>query len=281
VPPEINFGGELMLLGYNLRPATVEAGGLFDWTSIGRRRKKLTTEYSAYAHIKDAQSTLWSPKDGPRPGGYWDYPPTTTWPLDEYAQDSYQIQVLPGTPSGEYDLVVGAFSKATLEGLDVVDERGVAVGTSIENPMQVNLGDQATFLGYDLDTTEVKPGGALHLTLYWQARGEIKRWYKVFTHLLDDQGRIWAQKDSVPVAGERPTTGWMEGEVIVDQYELVVDPEASGGDYVLEVGMYEEGAGRRLRVLNEGGQTVVFYSSLSLANFVATGYRSGQSAIAP
>jgi hypothetical protein len=412
VPLEVNFGGEMMLLGYDLYPSTVESGKTFRLDLYWKAQRKLTVEYSAYARLKDAQSNLWSPKDSGRPGGYRDYPLTTTWPLDEYAQDSYQILVLPGTPSGEYDLVIGAFSKATLEELDVLDEQGVSVDTSlavgkltvarprkppsieeleiqhpiaigfkeelellgynmdrpavqagegvhltlfwrslkemdqpytvllllvdegggiaaretfpiaseaypttqwqagevvrsqhyllvpadasagrhrlqlavidqegmsltaamdlieleievperrmtlpvIKNPMEINLGNEVTFLGYDLGTPVIKPGDTLRLILYWQARREIDGWYKVFTHLLDDEARIWAQKDSVPVAGTRPTMGWVKGEVIVDEYELVVKPDAPGGDYILEVGMYEEGTGQRLSVLNEEGQ---------------------------
>ena len=127
---------------------------------------------------------------------------------------------------------------------------------SIENPMEINLGDEVLFLGYDLSATVVKPGDTLRLTLYWQARRETTGWYKAFTHLLDDENRIWAQKDSVPAGGARPTTGWVKGEVIVDEYELAVDPGAPGGDYILEIGMYEEGTAQRLSVLNEEGQAV-------------------------
>jgi hypothetical protein len=136
-----------------------------------------------------------------------------------------------------------------------VPERRMTLPTVV-NPMEINLGDEVTFLGYDLSAAVVKPGDTLRLTLYWQARREIAVWYKVFTHLLDDEDRIWAQKDSVPVGGMRPTTGWVRGEVIVDEYELAVDPDAPGGDYILEVGMYEEGTGQRLRVLDEEGQVV-------------------------
>jgi len=46
------------------------------------------------------------------------------------------------------------------------------------------------------------------------------------------------------------------GEVIVDEYELTVESNAHGGDYVLEIGMYEEGTNLRLGVLNEEGQIV-------------------------
>lgn len=136
-----------------------------------------------------------------------------------------------------------------------VPERRMTLPT-IENPMEIKLGDEVIFLGYDLRTTVVKPGDTLRLTLYWQARRKTTGWHKVFTHLLDDRERIWAQKDSVPVGGTRPTTGWVSGELIVDEYELVVESGAPGGDYILEVGMYEDGTGQRLRVLNEGGQAV-------------------------
>ena len=123
-----------------------------------------------------------------------------------------------------------------------------------EHPMQVEFEWAVHFLGYSLRPEGVKAGDHLALTLYWQARMGIAGWYKVFTHLLDDEARIWAQKDSVPVGGTRPTTGWVKGEVIVDEYELAVDADAPGGDYILEVGMYEEGTGLRLRALNEEGQ---------------------------
>jgi hypothetical protein len=42
----------------------------------------------------------------------------------------------------------------------------------------------------------------------------------------------------------------------VDEYELVVKPDAPGGDYILEIGMYEEGTGQRLYVLDEDGRVV-------------------------
>ena len=48
----------------------------------------------------------------------------------------------------------------------------------------------------------------------------------------------------------------MKGEIIVDKYELTVEPGAPGGDYILEIGMYEEGTGQRLSVLNEKGQAI-------------------------
>jgi len=88
--------------------------------------------------------------------------------------------------------------------------------------------------------------------------------YKVFSHLLDSEGCIWGQRDSVPRKGNYPTTGWLPGEVIVDKYEIPVQSDAPSGEYRIEIGMYDletmarlpafDGEGRRLaedRVLLE------------------------------
>jgi hypothetical protein len=100
----------------------------------------------------------------------------------------------------------------------------------------------------------VAPGGAVQLTLYWLATGRLDKSYKVFTHLLDASERIAAQQDNVPVGGQRPTTGWVSGEIIVDPYTLTVKPDAAPGDYVLEIGLYEAITGDRLPVRAAAGQ---------------------------
>ena len=49
---------------------------------------------------------------------------------------------------------------------------------------------------------------------------------------------------------------WMVGEVIVDVYAIVVNPDTPMGEYILEVGMYEAATGRRLPVSDPAGNVV-------------------------
>ncbi len=122
----------------------------------------------------------------------------------------------------------------------------------------------------DLDATVVEPGGVLHLTLYWQAKAQMEKSYTVFTHLLDTGGHIRAQQDSVPVHGARPTTGWFPGEVIRDDYELIVEADAPPGDYIIEVGLYDanDPTFPRLPVLDEAdriiGDKVIIVSGIQV-----------------
>jgi uncharacterized membrane protein len=123
----------------------------------------------------------------------------------------------------------------------------------IQYALQANLVDQVKLLGYDLDSTKLKPGRTLHLTLYWQALASMEQPYTVFTHLLDEDNQIWGQKDGIPGNGMRPTTGWAEGEIIIDQYDIPIQVDAPPGQYTLEIGLYDLVTGQRLSVKSEDG----------------------------
>ena len=130
-------------------------------------------------------------------------------------------------------------------------------------PVNANLGDKVELAGYRL-TTDVAspqsgilttaPNTALRLTLYWRVLAPMEVSYTVFTHLLDANGQLWAQKDTPPVRGSYPTTEWRGGETIVDKYDIVIPPDAPAGQYELEVGLYEATTGQRLPLLDETGQ---------------------------
>ena len=122
----------------------------------------------------------------------------------------------------------------------------------IEQHVEANLGDRIRFLGYNIEGS-LRPGDNLHLTLFWQALSKMDRDYTVFTHLVDGEGRIWGQKDSPPVYGFYPTSWWEEGEIVCDQYNLVISPDAPLGEYWIEVGMYLPQTGERLAVRGEEG----------------------------
>jgi hypothetical protein len=55
---------------------------------------------------------------------------------------------------------------------------------------------------------------------------------------LDEEGFLRAQIDSYPVSGFRPTSSWLEGEVIRDNYGLMLPSDLPSGDYNLISGMY-------------------------------------------
>jgi len=119
----------------------------------------------------------------------------------------------------------------------------------------VRLGDEIELIAYRLSEDVVESGRVLRLTLYWQALGQIDQDYTVFTHLIGSSNRIWAQHDSQPQGGQHPTLHWVEGEVVIDEHELILADDVPPGEYQIEVGMYDWVSGQRL-VVSEGGQWV-------------------------
>jgi hypothetical protein len=74
--------------------------------------------------------------------------------------------------------------------------------------------------------------------------------------LIAADGRIVAQQDNQPAEGRYPTSIWDTGEIVVDRYHLTIAPDAPGGEYHLEVGMYLLATLERLKVASgdEKGQ---------------------------
>lgn len=128
-----------------------------------------------------------------------------------------------------------------------------------EHPFSIDLG-KVRFLGFDLSTDSPHRGETLDLTLYWQALGEMKESYSVFTHLLGPYneatgGPLWGQDDSLPLRGSYPTTRWEKGEIVVDLYHIPIPPQAPAGEYEIEVGIYLLSTLERLPVLGPGGES--------------------------
>jgi hypothetical protein len=115
---------------------------------------------------------------------------------------------------------------------------GEASAGGIEHPLRAELDEQVVLLGYAVSAKEVVPGETLLLTLYWKALKPITERYTVFTHLLDTGDLIRAQMDGEPQGGGLPTDRWEVGEIVQDNYALVVESGAMPGPHVLEVGMY-------------------------------------------
>ena len=133
--------------------------------------------------------------------------------------------------------------------------------SAIQRPMRASLGDSIQLVGYALDREQVSPGQTLLLTLEWQTQSPITNRYKVFTHVLGamnpaTQSPVWAQMDSEPVGGSRPTTSWQPGETIEDRYGLLIPKDAPSGEYTLEIGMYDANTLARLPVRDAQGKRV-------------------------
>ncbi|GAB4476811.1 MAG: hypothetical protein Kow00124_19330 [Anaerolineae bacterium] len=127
-------------------------------------------------------------------------------------------------------------------------------------PLNIRYGESIVLRAAALpDVSSVQPGDQLPLTLYWRSEAPVMERYKVFVHLVGEEVNpasgtsIWGQQDQEPRGGLTPTTGWLPGQVIADEYLIPVQNDAPAGMYRLQVGLYLPLEQRRLEAAAADG----------------------------
>ena len=119
---------------------------------------------------------------------------------------------------------------------------GSAAARPPQNPLQAALGDGISMIGYDVQPVTLHPGKILYLQLHWLVDTAPGESWTVFTHLLalgeDGSATLVAGHDSIPGAGSLPTTNWLPGMRILDEYQIALPAELRPGAYQLTTGLY-------------------------------------------
>ncbi|HUW96923.1 MAG TPA: hypothetical protein VMW58_14160, partial [Anaerolineae bacterium] len=183
----------------------------------------------------DLRATLFHCSDGLRPG---------SWPPERQSFEGDAVIAFEPPVGGQPEPILckGSVAEAQVSLVAVEVEATERVFSTPEVQHRVeraSLGGKVALYGYDVSAEVMQPGDTLYLALFWQALEPMDTPYTVFTHLLDEANHVRGQMDSQPLGGARPTTGWVPQEYLRDDYQLVVEPDAPPGDYVIEVGMYD------------------------------------------
>jgi hypothetical protein len=188
------------------------------------------------------------------------------WPIEEWGRDAlllsqHDVIVPPALAAASYDLVVmlhtgsdpagEAFSLGTVKVTTPAHQFDLPAGVTPPAP-PAHLEPGITLVGYQTQPTSQ----AFDLNLYWQTQAPLTTHYKVFAQLLSADNSLVAQSDGIPAAGQRPTTGWLPGEIITDPHRLTFANSPIPGTYHLIAGLYDPLTGQRLPLVNDQGQAV-------------------------
>jgi 4-amino-4-deoxy-L-arabinose transferase-like glycosyltransferase len=149
-----------------------------------------------------------------------------------------------GRPFGEEKVTLGDIRVDTIERLFDLPE-------DIAVPLETRFAQGITLRGVSPAALIGEPGGTLPLTLVWQGEGQTAVPVTAFVHVVNEQGEIVAQADRWP--GGLPSDVWSAGQVIVDEYALVLPSDLAAGEYTIRVGLYTADDGTRLAVQDQNG----------------------------
>ena len=263
----VDLGDGLRFLGYSADDQPVVPGDLRKVSLFWHAIAQPATDYTAFLQVLG---------EGGAPVALWEAPPGAGYPTSEWTpgtlmRTQVDFRIPASVPNGRYWLIAGLFraeDKAVLRtaaganhlSLGSLTVRGRPhdlTPPQPQHPAEVTFGDAARLAGYDLVSLETQPGGALDLTLHWQALTSTHRPYTVFVHLLDEAGNVKGYGDSEPGGGAYPTTGWLPGEYLTDRHTVTLAPDAPAGTYQVAVGLYDPATGERLKTPAGADQVVL------------------------
>ncbi len=111
------------------------------------------------------------------------------------------------------------------------------------------LENQIKILGYTLESARMQRGKKYQVTFYYQVLKKVEKDYMVFVHgdySITAGHRI--NRDHLPMRGFYPTSEWQPGEVIRDQWTLVVPLKYPFKGFTLWVGFFL--GDKRLKLVN-------------------------------
>jgi hypothetical protein len=254
-PLGLLLGDGIALLGYSISSSQVEAGDILQLTLFWQAWKPIEQRYKVFTHVLDGRSHIVGQRDAEPVGGTR---PTTTWQEEEIIADNYGVLVLPGTPPGEFQLEIGMYSLETGERLTVsrdgevlgdrvllepihvvqpeaqppIEALGIQVRHEVDfGPVRL-LGYNLSELGFEhLPEEPVGPGDTLHLTLFWQATGQIDSDFTLTLELQDQAGNAVVSREVTPTGGAYPPSDWVPGEIIRDQQNLLLPADLPSGPH--------------------------------------------------
>ncbi len=238
--------GPFTLLGYQLGRDQASAGESIPLTLFWRADSKPNRDYTFQIQFGNTTS------DG-LPIANRQFP-TLNWRAGEIVRGQYLVTIPANAQSGATPLrvVLSDTSSLDLAAFTIEKTDRVFVKPNAQFSQDANFNNNLALVGYDVPTLNLKPNDNLKLTLHWNAREKMDKPYTVFVHLLDKVSKVVAQKDAQPMNGARPTTGWVTGEYIADNYELPFSNLAPGA-YRIEIGWYDAQDFSRLQVLDANG----------------------------
>ena len=111
----------------------------------------------------------------------------------------------------------------------------------IGNRIDADIGGKVIYLGNELATPQVNPGGKVRIVHYWKVVEPPGSQWRVFAHLVGDKANDWANIDYTDMRYGYPPKKWQAGDVIRDEQEFPLPDGWSSRTARIMVGLYPKG----------------------------------------
>lgn len=244
----------------------IMSGDILQVELTWRATMPLSERYKVFLHLVDGEGQIVAQRDA-EPVGFGR--PTDGWQVGERIVDLHGIVVRPGTPPGDYQLLLGIYLPETGQRLPVQGHEGgdsvplgeVLIERATTPPpvsaLDLTVPDDVALAGVRLvghsaylaghghaPDAPLRPGDDLELVLYWQRTEGADPIHEALFELRD--ARHQRQPFTLPLGGSTyPSEEWATEEVVRAVQRVQISPEMAPGRLHLWI---EDADGRWQRI---------------------------------
>jgi hypothetical protein len=111
---------------------------------------------------------------------------------------------------------------------------------------------------------DLQPGIPLRMAFHWRVEDPVNDSLVMFVHVMRDDVELVAQRDAVPGNGLFPIEAWKPGELVRDQFALLLPPTLPAGEYEIQVGIYDATTSMRRSLVEPENGTMVVVQQLDV-----------------
>jgi len=245
---------DFQLIDYNLPTTSGAPGDSLTLVLVAHTPMQPATDYAVQVDLVGqdgsvAASTVITP-------GAPEYPPST-WRAGESYRIPARLATEPSLPGGTYTLAASILPagrtpvRVEVATLEISGRPRLLKPPTIALPAVAHFDDSVRLMGVNAPATlTIGSNATVSVELVWQPLGTESRNLVRFTQLLDANGTLVAQQDTIPCDGECPTTSWLAGEYLVDEVTLRTPATLTAGEYRLITGWYDAETQVRLNAVD-------------------------------
>jgi hypothetical protein len=244
---DTNFGREITLIGYDAPASPVPADSTADFTLYWTPRvAEITRDYITVFTLRTPDGLDVSRTNDDRPGGV----ETHHWRQGQYVRQTAHVDVLAGTPPGNYSVYVQLFDPEVARPLDIISPQNTPVGIEIplgtvevgraapppppDNPapfggyprLSLDAGGLSLDYFYGLPRT-ASAGQAIDLAFLWNVRELGPKPDVVLEWRAADTENVYAETP-VTIESTLPFDQWQVGDWWYTWQRIFVPPQLEG-----------------------------------------------------
>lgn len=275
--PAAEFGGKLALSGAQLGSDSVDSGQTLALALRWQALEPMLRDYTVSLRLLDAEGHPYGQKDVLLQRAFtsgWQgvqeqiaHVSTSQWPSGVQVMDEYGLPIAPATPPGEYSIGVLLYDLASGEVLPVRDALGQARGVdyrlatvevarperaptldelAIHQQVNQDFDGDLRLLGRGPVQETARPGDSLRVALFWQALRDMEQDWQLVLRMRDSAGNVAAEGRFELASADYPTSRWAQGDVVLGQYDFVLNRSASTGMAQLTLNCINIATGQRI-----------------------------------